>query len=114
VRGIGVARKKLIRKAEDRRLQDYEMVYIINPDVAEDALETQVNGISQFITSRDGVIDSIDKWGKKKLAYPLKHYLEGNYILTKFKISPVYVKEIEANLKISEDVLRHLIIKAGN
>jgi small subunit ribosomal protein S6 len=109
-----VARKKQVPKAEDRRLQDYELVYIINPDVAEEALETQVNGISQFITSRDGVIDSVDRWGKKKLAYPLKHYLEGNYVLTKFKISPARVKEIEANLKISEDVLRHLVVKAGS
>jgi small subunit ribosomal protein S6 len=109
-----VARKKQVLKAEDRRLQDYELIYIINPDVAEDALETQVNGISQFITSRDGVIDSVDKWGKRKLAYPLKHHLEGNYILTKFKMSPAHVKEIEANLKISEDVLRHLIVKAGS
>jgi small subunit ribosomal protein S6 len=114
VRGISVARKKQVQKAEDRRLQDYELVYIINPDVAEDALEAQVNGISQSITSRDGVIASVDKWGKKKLAYPLKHYLEGNYVLTKFKISPARLKEIEANLKISEEVLRHLLVKAGS
>jgi small subunit ribosomal protein S6 len=114
VRGIGVARKKQVRKAEDSRLQDYELVYIINPDVAEDALETQVNGISQLITSRDGVIDSVDKWGKRKLAYPLKHHLEGSYFLTKFKISPARTKEIEANLKISEDVLRHLLVKTGS
>jgi small subunit ribosomal protein S6 len=109
-----VAKKKQVKKAtEDKRLQDYELVYIVNPDVAEDALEAQVTGISQFITSRDGVIDSVDKWGKKKLAYPLKHYLEGNYVLTKFRISPARLKEIEANLKISEEVLRHLLVKAG-
>ncbi len=108
-----MARKKQVQKAAaDRRLQDYELIYIINPDVAEDALEARVNGISQFITSRDGVIASVDKWGKKKLAYPLKHYLEGNYVLTKFKISPARLKEIEANLKISEEVLRHLLVKA--
>ena len=106
-----MAKKKQVQKAEDKRLQDYELVYIINPDVAEDALETKVNGISQFITSRDGVISSVDKWGKKKLAYPLQHYLEGNYILTKFKISPARCKELEANLKISEEVLRHLLVK---
>jgi small subunit ribosomal protein S6 len=109
-----VAKKKQVKKVtEDKRLQDYELVYIVNPDVAEDSLEAQVNGISQFITSRDGVIDSVDKWGKKKLAYPLKHYLEGNYVLTKFRISPARLKEIEANLKISEEVLRHLLVKAG-
>ena len=108
-----MARKKQVQKAEDKRLQDYELVDIINPDVAEDALETKVNGISQFITSRDGVISSVDKWGKKKLAYPLKHYLEGIYVLTKFKISPARCKELEANLKISEEILRHLLVKAG-
>lgn len=109
-----MARKRQAQKAtEDKRLQDYELVYIINPDVAEDALEAQVNGISQFIASRDGVIESVDKWGKKKLAYPLKHYLEGNYVLTKFRMSPARLKEIEANLKLSEEVLRHLLIKAG-
>ena len=108
-----MARKKQVQKVEDRRLQDYELVYILIPDVADDALEARVNGISQFITSRDGVIASVDKWGKKKLAYPLKHYLEGNYILTMFKISPARLKEIEANLRISEEVLRHLLIKTG-
>ena len=109
-----MARKKQVPKAaEDRRLQDYELIYIINPDVAEDALEARVSGISQSITSRDGVIASVDRWGKRKLAYPLKHYLEGTYVLTKFKISPARLKEIEANLKISEEVLRHLLVKAG-
>lgn len=109
-----MARKKLVKKVEDARLKDYELVYIINPEVTEEALETRVNDISQFITGREGVIDSVDKWGKKKLAYPLKHYLEGNYILTKFKISPSRCQELEANLKISEDVLRHLLVKVGS
>ena len=106
-------RKQVQKPIEDTRLQDYELIYIINPDVAEDALEAQVNGISQSITSREGVIASVDRWGKRKLAYPLKHYLEGNYVLTKFKISPSRLKEIESNLKISEEVLRHLLVKAG-
>jgi small subunit ribosomal protein S6 len=109
-----VARKKQVQKpTQDKRLQDYELIYIINPDVAEDALEAKVSSVSQSITSRDGVIASVDRWGKRKLAYPLKHYLEGHYILTKFKISPARLKEIEANLKISEEVLRHLLVKAG-
>jgi small subunit ribosomal protein S6 len=106
-----VAKRKQVQKTEDKKLQDYELVYIVNPDVAEDALETKVTGISQFITSRDGVIASVDKWGKKKLAYPLKHFLEGNYVLTKFKISPSRCKELDASLRISEEILRHLLVK---
>jgi small subunit ribosomal protein S6 len=109
-----VPRKKREPKAQDKRLQDYDLVYIINPEISDEVLETRVNGITQFITDRDGVVDAVDKWGKKKLAYPIKHFLEGNYVLTKFKISPAKCKELQANLRISEDVIRHLLVKVGS
>jgi small subunit ribosomal protein S6 len=109
-----VARKKVEKKTEGTRSQEYELVYILSPEMSDEALETRVNGIKQFITDKDGVVDNIDKWGKKKLAYPIKHFLEGNYILTKFKMSPAQCKELEANLHISEDVVRHLLIKVGS
>lgn len=89
------------------------MVFIISPEVADEALESKINGVSQFITGRNGVIDSVEQWGKKKLAYPLNHFLEGNYVLARFKLSPTRCKELEANLKISEEILRHLLIKVG-
>ncbi len=89
------------------------MVFIVSPEIADEALESKINGVSQFITGRNGVIDSVEQWGKKKLAYPLKHFLEGNYVLARFKLSPARCKELEANLKISEEILRHLLIKVG-
>lgn len=108
-----MARKKQEQQVEDTRLQDYEMVFILSPEVADEALEGKIEGISQFITGRNGVIESVEPWGKKKLAYPIKQQLEGNYVLAKFKLSPARCKELEANLKISEEVLRHLLIKVG-
>ena len=107
-------KKTEIQKVVDTRLQDYELIYIVSPELADDALESKVEGITQFITGRDGVITETLHWGKKKLAYPLKHFLEGNYVLTKFKISPARCKELEASLKISEEILRHLLIKPDN
>jgi len=109
-----VAKKKIERKAVDKKSQEYELIYILNPEMSEEALETMTNGITQFITGKEGVIDAVDKWGKKKLAYSIKHFLEGNYILTKFKMNPARCKELEANLRISEDVIRHLLIKVGS
>ncbi len=109
-----VAKKKTERKTEDKKSQEYELVCILNPEMSDEAIETRVNGITQFITGKEGVIDAVDKWGKKKLAYPMKHFIEGNYILTKFKISPAHCKELEANLRITEDVIRHLLIKVGS
>lgn len=108
-----MVRKRKEVKTEDKRLQGYELVYIASPDMSEEDLETRVNGINQFITGKEGTVDGVEKWGKKKLAYPIKHFLEGNYILTKFKISPAKCKELEANLKISEDIVRHLLIKVS-
>ncbi len=109
-----MARKKREQKVEDKRLQDYELVYIISPEITDDVLETRVNVITQFITGRDGVVAGVEKWGKKKLAYPIQHFLEGNYVLTKFKMSPARCKELEANLRISEEIIRHLLVKAGS
>ncbi|OGO20563.1 MAG: 30S ribosomal protein S6 [Chloroflexi bacterium RBG_16_50_11] len=109
-----MVRKKTERKTEDKKSQEYELVYILTPEISDEALETRINGITQFITGKEGVVDAVDKWGKKKLAYSIKHQQEGNYILTKFKISPARCKELEANLRISEDVIRHLLIKVGS
>jgi small subunit ribosomal protein S6 len=109
-----VARKKREQKPQDNRLQQYELVYIVSPEVADDALEARINNISQFITGKEGVIDGVDKWGKRKLAYPIKHFIEGNYVLTKFKMGPARCKELDANLRMSEEIVRHLLIKVGS
>ena len=109
-----MAKKRQVQKApESSKIHEYELLYILNPEITDEDLEARVNGISQFITGNEGVVDSVDKWGKRRLAYPLKHFLEGNYILAKFKLSPARCKELEANLKISEEVLRHLLIRTG-
>jgi small subunit ribosomal protein S6 len=108
-----VPKKELEKIVGDKKLQDYELVYILKPELAEDALENRINNISQFITAREGVIADVQKWGKKKLAYPIKHCIEGNYILAKFQMKPAKIKELEANLRISEEVIRHLLVQAG-
>ena len=106
--------KKEVLAVEDKRSYDYDLVFIISPEVVDDALETTINGISQFITGKGGTISGIERWGKRRLAYPIRHFAEGNYVLTRFKLQPVFGKELEANLRISEEVLRHLLIKLSS
>jgi small subunit ribosomal protein S6 len=108
-----VPRKKIVPIVGDKKLKDYELVFILNPEMAEEAIESRINIINQFITTREGVITDTQKWGKKKLAYPIKHCLEGFYVLVKFKTKPAKAKEFEASLRISEEIIRHLLIKAG-
>jgi small subunit ribosomal protein S6 len=108
-----VPRKKKEQVIKDKKLQGYELIFILNPEIQEEALEARINSISQFVTTREGIISDIQKWGKKKLAYPIKHFLEGIYVLAKFQLKPAQAKELEATLRISEEVIRHLLVKAG-
>jgi small subunit ribosomal protein S6 len=94
---------------EDKQLCNYELVVIISPEVADEAVI--VDNVSRFITENGGAISNIERWGKRKLAYPIKHYMEGSYVLTQFKLRPRLSKELAASLRISEEVLRHLLIR---
>ena len=95
---------------EDKNLRDYELVVIISPEVAGEAADGIMDGVSRFITENGGTVSAVEPWGKKKLAYPIKHSLEGSYVLSRFKLQPKFTKQLEASLHISEDVLRHLLI----
>jgi len=103
--------EKVLKKVEDKQLHSYELVLIISPEVADEVLDTTVDSISQFITEKGGVISDVERWGKRRLAYPIEHFTEGNYVLTQLKLKPSLSKELEANLQISEKVLRHLLIR---
>ena len=94
-------------------MRDYELVAIISPEVAEENIPTAVEKVSRFITERGGSIAEVNQWGKRKLAYPIKDHTEGNYVLFQFKLDPEATAELEANLRISEEILRHLIVRLG-
>lgn len=105
---------KKVLKVEDKQLRDYELVVIISPEVVEDALDTTIDNVTKLITERGGIISNAERWGKRKLAYPIEHFVEGNYVLTQFKLKPVLSKELEANLRTSEEILRHLLIRLSS
>jgi small subunit ribosomal protein S6 len=98
-------------KTVEQLQNDYELVFIVSPEVADDALDPIINSITQYITGKGGIVGEVARWGRKKLAYPIKHVLEGNYVLVKFKLDPSANKELETNLKISERIIRYLLIK---
>lgn len=98
-------------KVEEKSLRDYELVCIVRPDIAEDNLETVVDKINRIVVSKGGTITETERWGKRKLAYPIKHFMEGYYILSRFKNAPAASRQIESNLQIAEELLRYMIIK---
>jgi len=102
------------KKVEDEHLRDYELVLIISPEVLEEKFGAVIDNVSQFITGKGGTISDVEQWGKRRLAYPIKHFEEGSYVLSRFKLKPALSKELEANLQISEEILRHLLIKLSS
>jgi len=90
---------------------DYELVSIVSPEASDEVVATKIDGVTQLITGRQGVVDETQRWGKKRLAYPIKKYIEGNYSLVRFKLEPAYIREVRELLETDVDVLRYLVVK---
>ena len=102
-----VSEKTIVKE----KVSNYELIVILKPDLTEEKLEASVENVKKFIAVKGGVVSDLQKWGKRRLAYPIKHTAEGHYILIKFHAKPGSNRELETSLRISEDVLRHLLIK---
>ncbi len=102
---------KAKEQVENKKLRDYELVLIISPEVLDEKFEATLDNISKFITERGGIISNINRWGKKRFTYSIKHFVEGNYVLVRFKLESKFNKELDTSLQLSEGVLRHLLIK---
>jgi small subunit ribosomal protein S6 len=92
-------------------MSSYELVLIISPEVTDEEMPDFITKLSEQVNKIGGSVDEINQWGKKQLAYPIKRSTEGNYVLTKLKLKPDLTKELEANLRLSGKILRHLLIK---
>jgi small subunit ribosomal protein S6 len=93
-------------------LRDYEMVVILSPEIGDDVVGESLERLSQNITTRGGEVVEVNHWGRRRLAYPIKRHLEGNYVVSQIKLDPGQVPDLESNLRISEEVIRHLIVRA--
>jgi small subunit ribosomal protein S6 len=95
-------------------LRDYELVVILSPELAEEDIPAAIDRLSQLIVDRGGEVKDIDRWGRRKLAYPINRHLEGNYLVTQVRLDPNRTSDVEAGLRISEEVLRHLLVRVGD
>jgi small subunit ribosomal protein S6 len=92
-------------------LRDYELVLIISPEILEEDVPSAIEKVSQFITGRGGEVAGVNRWGRRKLAYPIQRHLEGNYVVTEFRLDPNQVAGLEASLGLVEEVIRHLVVR---
>ena len=89
----------------------YEELFIVKPDATEEERDQVVEQVRNVITSGGGVVDKLDLWGVRKLAYRIAKQHEGFYVLVQFTCSPETVKEIERRLRVSDLVLKFLTVR---
>jgi small subunit ribosomal protein S6 len=87
------------------------MTVIIDPSIAEENVPQAMEKLTELVTKSSGVISQTDTWGRRKLAYPIGHHSEGNYVILKLQLDPAKAVELESNLRITEAFLRHLLIR---
>ena len=91
----------------------YEILFIVRPDVPEEEIDGIIEPLRNVITASGGTVDKIDKWGKRRLAYRVRKYREGYYILLQFSTAQAaeMVKELERRLRVSDTVIKFLTVR---
>jgi small subunit ribosomal protein S6 len=92
-------------------MQAYEVMYILRPDLEEEAVQTAVDRFSEIVTTNGGTDLKVDVWGKRRLAYEIQKFNEGFYVLMNFNSEAHTVEELERLMKISDTVIRFLTTK---
>ena len=89
----------------------YEMLYILDASLADDAKEAIIKKFEALVTDNGGVVEQIDRWGVKKLQYPINYKTEGYYVLMNFEAAKTLVEEIKRIAGITDGLIRRLITK---
>jgi len=92
-------------------MRDYELVMIVSPEVADEAVPATLERVQEFIAQQGGQVKELTPWGRRKLAYPIDGFQEGNYVVAQLGLDPQRVRVLEDSLKLAEDVIRHLVVK---
>ena len=91
-------------------MNKYEALFIINPDLGEEEIKALIEKFKNLLES-SAQLESIDEWGKRRLAYPIKYKNEGYYVLVNFSAGPDFPYELDRNFKITDGIMKHIIIK---
>lgn len=91
-------------------MNKYESVVIVNPNLEEESIKNLIKKFSDLINT-DGTVASVEEMGKRKLAYEIKKLKEGYYIVIKFEAKPELIAELERNYRITDEVIKFMVIK---
>lgn len=94
-------------------MRDYELVYIISPQISPEDVEGMNKKVAQLIANSGGEVTETQPWGRKRLAYSIQDFREGIYVVVKLRMNPQATTELERSLKLTEGIIRYLLVKIG-
>ncbi|HWQ59138.1 MAG TPA: 30S ribosomal protein S6 [Clostridia bacterium] len=92
-------------------MNKYEAMYVIAPELEDEALKALIEKFSGIIAANGGEIIGVDEWGRRRLAYPIDYKTEGTYVLVTFAGAPELPRELERNFNNDESVIRYLVVR---
>jgi len=92
-------------------MRKYEVIFILHPSLDEDAVKANIEKFKGVVENGGGTIDNVDFWGKRKLAYEIAKVNDGYYTLMNFTANPELPRELDRIFRITDGVLRHIIVK---
>ena len=92
-------------------MNKYESMYILKPELEDEPRNELIKKFSDIIEANGGKIEKTDEWGRRKLAFPINYIADGYYVLVNFEGPGELPAEMERNFKISDDVLRYMVIR---
>lgn len=92
-------------------MRDYELLCLLPPDVDEQRTEAVLSRIRGSVEGQGGTVEKVDLWGKRRLAYEIQGHRDGVYALVQFKAEPDSVRELERVLRLTDDVMRHVVVR---
>ena len=92
-------------------MNSYELLYILNNELADEAKEAVIEKLNAVVTANGGTVDSVDKWGTRRLAYPINYKNEGYYVLVNFTAPATLPDELERVMRINDAVVRFIIVR---
>jgi small subunit ribosomal protein S6 len=91
--------------------RNYELTVVIPSDVAEADIGGVLDLVKGWVVEQGGAVSAIDNWGRRKLAYPIADYTEATYALLNVSIDPLKVTAVDRNIKLSQQIVRHLFVR---
>lgn len=91
-------------------MRSYEVVFIVHPDLDENALKGVVERVQGWIKDSGGTVEKVDQWGKRRLAYMIRKQREGQYVFIETQFAPSFSTELDRNMRFLEPIMRYSII----